>query len=71
MPKLLYLELSFGFSYSAVSSSRVCVSRVNSYRVSSAINYYAISYRVSSSCVRSFVTARSERDSCESYEHEN
>ncbi|EJW94832.1 hypothetical protein EVA_17056 [gut metagenome] len=30
-----------------------------------------ISNRISCSSVRSFVTARSERDSCESYEHEN
>ncbi len=66
------LKLSSGFSSSsAVSNSRVSSNRVSSYRVSSAINNYAISYRVSSSCVRSFVTARSERDSCESYEHEN
>ena len=63
-------RLSFG-SY-AISSSAVSNCAISS----STVAYEAISYAISSEAVSTFsasssVTARSERDSCESYEHEN
>ncbi len=64
-------RLSFGsyaISSSAISSSAVSYEAVSS----SAVSYEAISSEaVSTFSASSSVTARSERDSCESYEHEN
>ena len=69
IPQVSILSYARRLSYYRVSYYRVSSSRISYYRVSSySINCYRVSYFSYSFCL---VTARCERDSCESYEHEN
>lgn len=69
----MLVRLSFG-SYFFSSSSAISSGAVSSYAV--AFSYYVFyeavgCQRIYSISIICLVTARSERDSCESYEHEN
>ena len=68
--------LSLCFGSSSSSNSSVTVNAVTGNRISSqrifnnAVNCYAVRINTVGVCI-GVTTARSERDSCESYEHEN
>lgn len=70
---LMFVRLSFGSYSGAVSNSGVSSGGVSGCAVGSkAVFYKAIgSQRIYCFSIFSLVAARCERDSCESYEHEN
>jgi len=68
----MFVRLSFG-SYDAVIYNAVTFYAISFYAVGGeAILYHrAVSERIYGVSILGLVTARSERDSCESHEHEN
>lgn len=68
---MLYLCFGSSSSSSGISNSAVTGNRISSQRIfNNAVNSYAVGISTFSVCI-SVTAARSERDSCESYEHEN